>query len=370
VVNKGNMCYLISVVQALTYSPLAGYLLLLDVGSAPMTRDSNMVFDLAQHMKGVWAFNEVLKDKEAKGEDAVVLDPSLLTSLQDHFNKGAQEDAHECLTFIMKEFIASCAGDFVGEQDETFERGTLAFDVFGFDFAEAVVCSECQHSTPLRFHTDTSLHLNVDLGPSPEQATTLAELMRYNFAPGPLEGYRCDNCNQSNCSSKNSGFGLTPNSLVVYLSRCGDEFKKTRRVNFDEVLDLGPYLMDALYKKCMYSLESVVVHHDVNKSTSFGHYVCYSKDGRGRWWLLDDAQATLSSWKQVQNEAPLLFFYRKDVPRDGAGHEVRPIYIYMYAYIHIFIYMIYIYICVTSLLLLLVHTSFGRHWKTTTGPGL
>ena len=58
--NEGNTCYLTCVLQALTYSPLAGYLLEVEVGNAPTKRGFNMMFELARHVRKVWSRNEML----------------------------------------------------------------------------------------------------------------------------------------------------------------------------------------------------------------------------------------------------------------------------------------------------------------------
>ena len=53
--NEGNTCYLTCVLQCLTYSPLAGYLLELDVDSS-----NNMMAELQAHIRKVWKRNELL----------------------------------------------------------------------------------------------------------------------------------------------------------------------------------------------------------------------------------------------------------------------------------------------------------------------
>lgn len=58
--NDGNTCYLSCVLQALTYSPLAGYLLEVEVGNAPTKRGFNMMYELARHVRKVWSRNEIL----------------------------------------------------------------------------------------------------------------------------------------------------------------------------------------------------------------------------------------------------------------------------------------------------------------------
>ncbi|KAJ1462453.1 hypothetical protein M885DRAFT_456124 [Pelagophyceae sp. CCMP2097] len=350
--NVGNTCYVTSVIQALTYSPLAGYLQLLDVGSLPTKRGFNMMFELAKHTRSVWASNEDLEGKMKQrkaistkgsrelGVDSVALPTSLMNALISGFHAGRMEDAHECLTYVLAQLLEACAVGFVGKPDEAWERSTVLFDVFGFDLVQAIVCANCQHALP-KSEAETSLRLNATLGLSYDQlvaaaaespglnrrvsapagdddtATTVDELLRYNFAPEPLDGYSCDHCKKRDCSSKRSGFGTTPNSFVMYVSRCGigGMFGKlTRRVGFEETLNLQPFLVDASKGECTYSLDAVVVHLDVARSTFFGHYVCYTKDGAGRWWFLDDDRVTQSTWEDVRNVAPLLLFYRKDDP--------------------------------------------------------
>lgn len=380
--NEGNTCYLSSVIQALTYSPLANWLLAIEpIGEAPTASGFNVVFELAKHVRKVWALNAKCAARDAKTEGRrgmptttdVLIGKSLL-SCSGH--AGRMEDAHECLTYVLAQLLEACGVGFDGEKNEKWEKSTIVYEVFGLDLAQAVVCGSCGHSsrTP---SSEMALRLNATLGlseaemaratriddslerrlryranrlrdprsdddddedsedegggPLASPPTSIEELMTHFFASEKIEDFECEKCKERGCCEKRGGFASLPNSLSLYVDRIpvfGALFGKSNRVvSFGQSLDLAPFLSERLGDddEAVYHLYAVVAHLDFSGSTFFGHYVSYVRDANDTWWLLDDESVELMDWDEVKRVNPYLLFYSKvgPVSSDESDREVE-----------------------------------------------
>lgn len=174
--NEGNTCYLSSVVQALTYSPLANWVLEIDpIGNVPTKAGFNLMAELATHVRKVWKLNDALAATDAaslaragvvghRSERAATTDISIAgTLLRCSRHAGHMEDAHECLTYVLARLLEACSVGYDGEQNDAWERSTIVYNVFGLDLMQAVVCGKCEHAsrTPL---SEMALRLNATLG--------------------------------------------------------------------------------------------------------------------------------------------------------------------------------------------------------------
>lgn len=385
--NEGNTCYLSSVVQALTYSPLADYLVELDpIGNTPTKAGFNLMSELSVHVRRVWAANEALAARDVtNGAHGALASARASTSemsiagtlLRCSRHAGRMEDAHECLTDMLARLLEACAVGYDGTQDEAWEKSTVVYEVFGMELAQAVVCGGCGHTSKTSV-LELALRLNATLGLSEADmfratsvdralerrllakrrapidddtedddlyddhdekyagppATTIDDLLSLFFASENIEDFACEKC-QTRCTcEKRAGFASPPRSISLYVDRVpafGALFGKLNRVvAFRQQLDLAPYLPDA-DGHTTYRLYAVVTHLDYSGSTFFGHYICHVRDAVGDWWLLDDETVKPVTWHQVKQSNPYLLFYARsdiqgdDVPDDDASvaHEPR-----------------------------------------------
>lgn len=369
--NEGNTCYMSSVVQALTYSPLAHYLLEMKaVSNAPTSAGFNLMAELADHVRKVWIMNEALAASDAAAlalrggsgvTAATTTDASIRALLRCSRHAGRMEDAHECLTYVLARLLEACGVGYDGPQDDAWEKTTLVYDVFGLQLDQAVVCGECGHASTSAL-SEMALCLNATLGLSeaelaqattvdrslerrllaaeylrqgvddhnrpPHRArsramppTSVEALLRLFFAPEHIDDYACERCKARSACEKRAGLSRLPRSLALYIDRVpafGALFGKLNRVvAFDRSLDLTPFLAKPI-PDTTYHLYAIVTHLDFSGSTFFGHYVCYVRDANDQWWLLDDESATRLAWHQVMNINPYLLFYSK-TPPDGAA---------------------------------------------------
>ena len=193
--NEGNTCYLTCVLQCLTYSPLAGYLLELDVDGS-----NNMMAELQSHIRKVWKRNELLSRTEpsrigseedsddsaetvtCKTEDIDVARSLLKRTL----HNGRMQDAHEALVDIQAQLLASCGAhkQLKGQALVDWERSTIVHDVFGSDLEQACVCSACGFRSPST-HVEMMLMLNATLGTiSASRGAAVPSRHRRDSSPG------------------------------------------------------------------------------------------------------------------------------------------------------------------------------------------
>ena len=85
---------------------------------------------------------------------------------------------------------------------------------------------------------------------------------------------------------------LSPlNPCLLQSGRFG---KLNKRGAFPETLDLRPYMSETGGNNDIYKLYAVIVHVDMLNASFFGHYICYIKDFRGKWYRIDDCKVEIS----------------------------------------------------------------------------
>jgi len=80
-------------------------------------------------------------------------------------------------------------------------------------------------------------------------------------------------------------------SLVVcyILLQYGKFGKLNKPIQFPEILNLAPFMSGTSDKSPIYRLYGVVVHLDTMNAAFSGHYVCYVKNIKNRWFKVDDS---------------------------------------------------------------------------------
>ena len=199
--------------------------------------------------------------------------------------------------------------------------------------------------------------------PSPTPATALEDVQsafRRFAREEPLDAqYKCEQCGKFGRATKQSRLARLPPILTLHLKRFryGDRpatNTSTRRsartsevgqllmtgdngysndfysggasfggktgsakieghVKFGTVIDLKPYLTDALQKKglnALCRLFAVIVHSGKNSHT--GHYIAYvcNMSNKNEWWKMDDARVTKVSEQEVLQAEAYMLFYR------------------------------------------------------------
>ena len=182
-----------------------------------------------------------------------------------------------------------------------------------------LLSAEATIDKPWESRSATREALKRGSGSSPRETppTTVEELLKLYFSTETIDDYACDECHERCRCDKVSGFRTTPNCLAAYIDRqpqYNQLFGKLNRVvTFSETLDLAPFCVEPGADET-YRLYAVVCHLDVAGSTFFGHYVCYVRDDRARWWLLDDESVRPAGWDAVRRVNPYMLFYARARP--------------------------------------------------------
>jgi len=240
---------------------------------------------------------------------------------------GRQEDANECLQYILQGFQDS--------QKCTACQARLC-EWCELVMQQTTVCRLCGHHIAVK--DEEMLHLHIPIG-----ASLLQEALEKEMADEVLDGVKrvCDNCTRRRCApvavapvgerdaarwSAEERGGLRcdvirqqailqpPRALFVHLQRFahGGSLKVSEHMVFQETLSLTPFLSQS--GEAEYELRAVVVHEGNNLDR--GHYISFVKDGE-QWWEVDDLRTAMVEARDVlKQQAYQLAYVRKGVPPD------------------------------------------------------
>ena len=83
--------------------------------------------------------------------------------------------------------------------------------------------------------------------------------------------------------------------FICNVLQSGNFGKLNKPIKFPEMLDLTPFVRGTSDKSPVYKLYGVVVHLDVMNSSFSGHYVCYVKNAKNKWFKIDDSTVFVST---------------------------------------------------------------------------
>ncbi|KAJ0984241.1 hypothetical protein J5N97_002597 [Dioscorea zingiberensis] len=307
--NCGNSCFVNVVLQCLACTrPLAAYFLEGDHSRRCVRKLSDWCFlcDLQTHFKRA-------------SESLLPFSPtciiSRLSNIRVNLGYGNQEDAHEFMRCAIEKMQSMCLDEFGGEKalDPSVQETTLIQHIFGGNLQSQVTCTEC-HTISNR--CENMMDLTVEIQ---GDAESLEDCLDQFTSTEWLHGenmYECNRCNGYVKARKQITVHQAPNILTIALKRfeSGRFGKLNKRVTFPENLDLTPYTSRERDGTDLYTLYAVVVHLDVQNSSFYGHYICFTKDFNGQWYKIDDDQVMRVDVGQVlAQHAYMLFYIRKKV---------------------------------------------------------
>ncbi|KAL0330141.1 UNVERIFIED_CONTAM: Ubiquitin carboxyl-terminal hydrolase 19 [Sesamum radiatum] len=98
--------------------------------------------------------------------------------------------------------------------------------------------------------------------------------------------------------------------MCPFFEQSGRFGKLNKRVTFPETLDLGPY-MSEVEDGNVFKLYAVIVHVDMLNASFFGHYICYVKDFRGKWYRIDDCKVASVDLDEVLSQGAYMLLYSR-----------------------------------------------------------
>ncbi|NWZ60663.1 UBP42 hydrolase, partial [Haliaeetus albicilla] len=322
--NPGNLCFLNSVLQCLTYTPpLANYLLSREHSQSCRQQGFCVMCRMESHVNRVLrssgsaiypsAVISVLTRESFQGLGQVffcscrrkVLTSSFLV-IGEHFQLGMQEDAHEFLRYTVDAMQRACLNG-ISNLDISSESTTIVHQIFGGFLRSRVTCSSCKAVSD---SYEAFLDIPLDIKAASSVTAALTDFVK----PEQLDGencFKCSQCNKMVAASKRFTIHRAPKVLTVCLKRFEDFTggKINKVVKYPSCLDLRPYMSQPDGESLFYSLYAVLVHS--GNGCHSGHYFCYTKASNGLWYEMNDSSVDHCDISTVlQQQAYLLFYVR------------------------------------------------------------
>ncbi|KAL0312211.1 UNVERIFIED_CONTAM: Ubiquitin carboxyl-terminal hydrolase 18 [Sesamum radiatum] len=332
-INCGNSCFANVVLQCLAYTrPLVAYLLEKGHRIECQRDDWCFLCEFQTHME---------RASQSIHPFSPINILSRLPNIGGNLGYGKQEDAHEFMRFSIDTMQSVCLDEFGGERavHPSYQETTLIQHIFGGRLQSKVICAECNNvSNQFENMMDLTVEIHGDAG-------SLEECLDQFTAKEWLHG---DNiCNAYVMAWKRLTVQRAPNILTIALKRfqslqemlissfpsllfhvlridplfsifaapflllqSGRFGKLNKRVTFPETLDLGPY-MSEVEDGNVFKLYAVIVHVDMLNASFFGHYICYVKDFRGKWYRIDDCKVASVDLDEVLSQGAYMLLYSR-----------------------------------------------------------
>uniref|UniRef100_J3MBV8 Ubiquitin carboxyl-terminal hydrolase n=1 Tax=Oryza brachyantha TaxID=4533 RepID=J3MBV8_ORYBR len=301
--NLGNTCYLNSVLQCLTYTePFVAYLQSGKHKSSCRTAGFCALCALQNHVK------------TALQSTGKIVTPSQIVKnlrcISRGFRNSRQEDAHELMVNLLESMHKCCLPSGVPSESPSAYEKSLVHKIFGGRLRSQVKCTQCSHCSN-KF--DPFLDLSLDIA----RATTLVRALQ-NFTEDELldggeKQYQCQRCRKKVVAKKKFTIDKAPYVLTIHLKRFSPfnpREKIDKKVDFQPMLDLKPFISDSKGTDYKYSLYGVLVHAGWN--TQSGHYFCFVRTSSGMWHNLDDNQVRQVREADVLKQKAYMLFYVRD----------------------------------------------------------
>lgn len=337
--NIGNTCYLNSSIQALSNTlPLTHYILS-DKWKSEVTEQNKKrheYYILSNYIRllvELWNPESSYKESNGQFKNSVLVPRTLKSNLEVFVKKYVgydQQDAHECLTYLLEFLHKSLSREIQmnmkeGDYPEDIQKGVERWkNLYEKDYSQIIelfygelqgvtTCKECNYSSKI-YDPFSTLTLNL------QQTLTLQNLLNNYLGEKDITDWKCEKCNKiTECNHETNIISMPP-ILVIHLKRFKVVFskqndgktksslgqKRTIKNNDEVEYNLEETIYGRKYK--LYS----VIHHtgDLNG----GHYVNTSKNMSGDWNLYNDGSVTKVDQSQVLNKRTgYILFYEKTI---------------------------------------------------------
>jgi len=189
------------------------------------------------------------------------------------------------------------------------EYTSFIYQIFGGKIRSQLKCSQCDYESNTY---DPFLDLSLEI----TRAHSVQRALQRFTAGEVLDGqnsYKCPKQNKMVRAIKRMTIEDAPNVLIIQLKRF--EFSRSGRkiskhVDFDQTLDLSPFMSHQTKGSATYDLYGILVHEGFSMHS--GHYYCFLKGtGGGEWHRFDDSRVHATSARNAMGQSPYILFYTK-----------------------------------------------------------
>lgn len=342
-INLGNTCFMNVCIQVLEHTvPLREYF---------FTEKYKETFPNAlDTLKGKFVCDFYNLIKGMHEEDCIVQPITFRNTLimcVRRFQGFRQEDAHECLMFILQllheglanpvpavEITSAAAADEPGRNPihawssllKHEKSSNLLYWFYG-QYESLKQCLTCNTVYPT-YDPWNCLSLEVPIQ-NGQKSYTLADLFNAHITPEKLEGnekYNCEKCKTSCEAMSQHLIWKCPPILVIQLKRFKEKGAKIQElIDFPFELDLKPFVSpnisntSSISQSTVYDLYAVVYHQG---NLNGGHYYMSCKVGNDGWHVFNDENRHQINLERVVTPFAYILFYKKryvqgePLPRD------------------------------------------------------
>ena len=222
---------------------------------------------------------------------------------------GRQEDAHEYLIALLDAMHDRSIAGMQPKPSRELEYTSFIYQIFGGKIRSQLKCSQCDYESNTY---DPFLDLSLEI----TRAHSVQRALQRFTAGEVLDGqnsYKCPKQNKMVRAIKRMTIEDAPNVLIIQLKRF--EFSRSGRkiskhVDFDQTLDLSPFMSYPPKGSATYDLYGILVHEGFSMHS--GHYYCFLKGtGGGEWHRFDDSRVHATSARNAMGQSPYILFYTK-----------------------------------------------------------
>ncbi|XP_065899695.1 ubiquitin carboxyl-terminal hydrolase 22-like isoform X2 [Dysidea avara] len=312
--NLGNTCFMNSIIQAMTHTPVLREYFLSDQHYCDLEslRAQCVVCEIVQLFQQFYS-----------GKNTPYIPYKLLYLVWTHAHHLAgyeQQDAHEFFIAVLDVLHRQSGG-----QTPTIANPSkcecFIDHIFGGKLQSDVTCHSCGNvSTTIDPFRDISLDLAPRGKMGDMKPETLHEcLNRFTCVEslGSESKINCDRCHSYQESTKRLTIRKLPIIICFHLKRFEHSHKCkkiTKPIKFPMEIDMTPYLANSEKVSSFidnhYLLFAVVNH---TGSIIQGHYTCFIRQLEDQWFKCDDAWITKVTRDKVLNSEGYLLFYHKKI---------------------------------------------------------
>ncbi|ODN89679.1 ubiquitin carboxyl-terminal hydrolase Ubp16 [Cryptococcus wingfieldii CBS 7118] len=241
-----------------------------------------------------------------------------LSQIKKGFSKNKQEDTHEFFRFVTDALQNTALANLPKDTPEKVKHTSFVYRIWGGRVRSRVVCSRCNKPSDT---FDSFLDLSLDVNRQGKKS--IKGMMQGFTKEDKLEGdnkYHCDNCKKKANATKSFKIEQAPPILTLHLKRFSVNYnaysgraraeKFNQFIEFNEKLDIGPYMVDPNASGSKYRLFGVTCHRGTE--LRFGHYTSYVRGPGGQWFHADDEDMSAVRLEEVLRDktAYLLSYVR------------------------------------------------------------